>query len=174
MINPIKRIILGKYLNFRIKMLASQERAFDFSSELIKVKKVLVILPSQNEYTEPIQGFVKKLNDVFPKAGISTFVRSSLRNEDISWLGVPNEQYLKIIRDEQFDLVVDANNEQDKVCSYLCALSGAPMRLNLAAGEYDLIYNLHFRSPPEKNLEERLTNIISYFEFLKKHSKGGK
>ncbi|KAA3615033.1 MAG: hypothetical protein D8M58_11315 [Calditrichaeota bacterium] len=168
MSNPIKKIILGKYLSFRLKMLLSQERAYDFSSELNKVKKALVILPAQNEYSEPFQVFVKKLNTVFPNANISTFVSSSLRKTDMSWLGVPNEQYLKIIRDEQFDLVIDANDEQDKICSYLCALSGAPMRLNLASGEYDSIYNLHFRTAADKKMDDRLVNIVSYFEHLKK------
>jgi len=174
LIKPIKKVILGKYLNFRIKMLVSQERAYDFSSELNNVKKVLVILPALNEYTEPNQAFVNKLNKVFPDASISTFVSSTLRKDDMSWLGVPNEHYLKIIREEQFDLVVDVNHKQDKVCSYLCALSGAPMRLNLASGEYDSIYNLHFRSSSDKKIEERLVNIVSYFEFLKNQSKGEK
>ncbi len=155
-------------------MLINQERAYDFSSELSKVKKVLVILPAQNEYTAPIQTFVKKLNRVFPEARISTFVSSTLRKEDIGWLGVPNEQYLKIIRDEQFDLVLDVNIDQDKVCSYLCALSGAPMRLNLSSGEFDSVYNLHFRSSSEKKLEERLANILSYLEYLLKQNKGGR
>ena len=172
MINLVKKAILGKFLNFRLKMMTNQERTYDFSFELNKVEKVLVILSAQDEYSEPIQTFIKKLNSVFPKARISTFVSSSLRKEDLNWLGIPNEQYLKIIRDEQFDLVIDANGEQDKVGSYLCALSGAPMRLNLASGEYDSIYNLHFRSSSEKKLEERLANILSYFEFLKKN-KGG-
>jgi Family of unknown function (DUF6913) len=172
--NPIKKAALNQFLNFRLKMLAGQERAYDFSSELKKVGKALVILPAQNEFTEPVQVFIKRLMDIFPKARISTFVSSTLRKEDLSWLGVPSDKYLKIIRDELFDLVVDVNIEQDKVCSYLCALSGAPMRLNLASGDYDSIYNLHFRTSPEKKFEERLTNIVSYLEFLKKQDKGGK
>lgn len=147
-------------------MLNSHDRAFDFASELKKTEKILVILPSRQEYTETMQNFVKKLSGLFKAARVSTFVSSSLRKEDLSWLGVPNEHYLKLIRDEQFDLVIDVNTMQDKICAYLCALSGAPMRLNLSAGQYDNIYNLHFRTSSEKTLDERLQHIVSSFILL--------
>jgi hypothetical protein len=165
--NPLKNILLTKFLNFRLKILQGQERIYDFSSELKKVEKILVILPSTEEYTSTMQNFVKRLAEIFEKARVSTFISSSLRKTDISWLGVPNEQYLKIIRDEHFDLVVDVNINQDRICAYICALSGAPMRLNLASGEYDFVYNLQFRANLQKQLDEQLNNIISYFIFLK-------
>ena len=75
---PIKKMILGKYLNFRLKLLANQERTYDFAAELNQVKKILVILPALNEYTEPNQIFVKSLSSVFQDARISTFVSSTL------------------------------------------------------------------------------------------------
>ena len=87
----------------------------------------------------------------------------------MNWLGVPNDSYLKVIRDEQFDLVVDINTKQDKISSYLCALSGAPMRVNLTSGDFDHLYNLHFRIKDiHKSIDERLQNMISYLEFLLK------
>ena len=169
MSNPIKNVILGKYVNFRLKLLQGHERVYDFSTELKKVHKILVILPSDQEYSPTMQGFIKKLSEKFNRAHVSTFVSSSLRKSDIGWLGLPNEQYLKIIRDEQFDFVVDVNPQQDRICTYLCALSGAPMRLNLTSGNYDNVYNLHFRSMENKNIDERLNNILSYLSFLMKN-----
>ena len=156
-----------KFLDFHFKKIQEQETIYNFSLELKKVKKILVILPSEDEYAVNIQSFVKRLTEIFEKTRVSTFVNSTLRKTDISWLGVPNEQYLKSIQDEQFDLVVDINIVQDRICAYLCALSGASMRLNLAPGEYDYIYNLQFRADPQKQLNEQLNNIISYFVFLK-------
>jgi hypothetical protein len=167
--NIIKNAFLHKYLNFRLKLLQKHDRAYNFATELKNVQKILVILPTDQEYTQYIQNFVKNLGDQFKQAKISTFVSSTLRKTDLSWLGLPNEQYLNIIREENFDLVVDVNTEQDQICSYLCALSGAPMRLNLASGNYDTIYNLHFRSSPNKNLDEKLNNVISYLTHLIKN-----
>ena len=167
MIARVKESVLGKIINFRLKMIAQQDRAYDFSEQLGKTEKILIIIPSGNEYSVTMQNFIKKIGHIFKKSKVSTFVNSSLRKNDLNWLGVPNDSYLKVIRDEQFDLVVDINTKQDKISSYLCALSGAPMRLNLTSGDFDHLYNLHFRIKDiSKSLEERLQNMISYLEFL--------
>jgi len=148
-------------------MISRQDRTYDFSEQLGKTEKILIIIPSGNEYSETIQNFIKQIGHVFKNAKVSTFVNSSLRKNDFNWLGVPNDKYLRVVRDEQFDLVVDINTKQDKVSSYLCALSGAPMRINLASGDFDHLYNLHFRIKDiSKSIEERLQNMISYLEFL--------
>jgi len=166
-ITKIKETVLGKIINFRLKMISRQDTTYNFSEQLSKTEKILIILPSGSEYSETMQNFIKKMGEVFRKARVSTFVNSSLRKNDLNWLGVPNEHYLKIIRDEQFDLVVDINTKQDKISSYLCALSGAPLRVNLASGDFDHLYNLHFRMKDiGKSIDERLQNMISYLDFL--------
>lgn len=166
MSNPIKKIALKKYLNYKLKNLYKNERAYDFAFELKKVEKVLVILPPNEEYSTKMQNFIKQIGTLFPKARVSTFVTSSLRKEDMSWLNVPNEKYLKVIRDEQFDLVLDMNLKQETVASYLCALSGAPMRINLASGAYDGVYNMHFRTKQTENIDNQLKNIHAYLQHL--------
>lgn len=148
-------------------MFLGNERPLVFSSEMQRVKKILVITPFGEELSDTFQNFLKKVVTVFNGSRVSTFDKSSLRKEDFSWLGLPNEQYLKIFKDEHFDLVVDLNTTQDNACSYLAALSGAPMRLNLDSGKNDFIYNLHIKSSDGKNISERLDSIISYFKFLK-------
>jgi len=153
-------------MNFKVKILLANERPVDFSHELQRVKKVLVITPSGEELSDVFQNFLKKIVEVFSGSRVSTFDKMCLRKEDLSWLGLPNERYLKIFKDETFDLVVDLNTKQDNACSYLAALSGAPMRLNLDSGKNDFIYNLHIKSSTEKKIEERLNSIISYFKFL--------
>ena len=168
MISRVKESILGKIINIRLKMISQQDRTYDFSHQLNKTEKILIIIPAGNEYSETMQSFIKQIGHTFNNARVSTFVNSSLRKNDLNWLGVPNDKYLKVIRDELFDLVVDVNLKQDKISSYLCALSGAPMRINLSSGDFDHLYNLHFRAKDanSKSLEERLYNIISYLDFL--------
>ena len=167
MISKIKQSVLDKIINFRLKVISKQDRAYDFSEQLAKTKNILIIIPAGNEYSELMQSFTQRIGRLFKVARVSTFVNSSLRKEDLNWLGVPNEKYLRIIRDEQFDLVLDINTKQDTISSYLCALSGAPMRINLTSGEFDHLYNLHFRvKDASKSTDERLQNIVSYLEFL--------
>jgi hypothetical protein len=166
-ISKIKESVLGKIINLRLKIISQKDQAYNFSEQLSKTQKILIIIPTGSEYTETMQSFTKRIGQLFSNARVSTFVNSSLRKNDLNWLGVPNESYLKVIRDEQFDLVVDVNTRQDKISSYLCALSGAPLRINLTSGAYDHLYNLHFRiKDSSKSNEQRLNNMISYLEFL--------
>jgi len=168
MINMVKKAILKRFLDLRLKLLVSNQRVYDFSREIRKVEKILIILPSGKEYEAVMQDFVSSISALFPRARTSTFLRSSLRKSDLSWLGLPNERYLKIIRDEQFDLIIDGNTYTDSICAYLCALSGAPLRLNLTSGPYDAIYNLHMRSRQDKPVAYRLELIKQYLKTLQK------
>jgi len=168
MINLLKKTLLKRYLEFRLKLLITNQRVYNFSQEIKKVEKIMIILPDGNEYDSVVQDFVSAINALFPKARTSTFLRSSLRKDDLSWLGLPNEKYLKLIRDEKFDLIIDSNTYTDSICTYLCALSGAPLRLNLTSGPYDAIYNLHVRSHDEKPLAHRLDLIKQYLHTLQK------
>ena len=163
----MKQVVMNQVVNFRLKMFHKYERAYNFIEEVNKVKKILIILSANDEYSSTVQQFIKEIGRTFKRASVSTFDSNSLRKSDLSWFGVPNERYLNIIREEGFDLVIDANIVQDKVCSYLCALSGAQLRLNLSSGHYDHIYNLHFRSDRDKPVPNRLQNIVAYFEHLR-------
>lgn len=165
-------MLMNQVVNFRLKMFHKYELTYDFFKEVNEVKKILIILPANDEYKEHMQQFIKDVSQTFNKSSVSTFARSTLRKTDLSWFGVPNEKYLKIIREEGFDLVIDANINQDKLCSYLSALSGAQLRLNLSSGNYDHIYNLHFRSDQQKPVPNRLQNIVAYFEHLRNKSRG--
>lgn len=169
--NPVKIFLLNQVVNFRLKMFHKYERTYDFIEEVKKVKKILIILPANDEYSNQLQKFIKEINQTFNKSSISTFATSTLRKNDLIWFGVPNEKYLNLIREEGFDLVIDANIVQDKVCSYLCALSGAQLRLNLSSGPYDHIYNLHFRTGLDKPIPNRLSNIVTYLYHLKNKTK---
>ncbi|HED10080.1 MAG TPA: hypothetical protein ENJ10_05295 [Caldithrix abyssi] len=157
--NPLKELFLKRYLNLRLKLIRHGERAYNFADELKKVKNILVLLPVGHEYEEATQDFLKQLGAIFPQGRVSTFVKSTLRKSDLNWMGVPNDTYLKVIQDGQIDLVIDLNQPQDRIVSYLVALSGAPLRLNLAEGEWDDNYNLHFRLPAGASPKQQLAHI---------------
>ncbi len=164
--NPVKELFLKRYINLRLKMIRHGERACNFADELKKVKNILVLLPAGHEYEEQFQRFIKRLGEVFPGSRVSTFVKSTLRKTDLNWLGVPTDAYLKLIQEGQLDLVIDLNRPQDRLVSYLVALSGAPLRLNLAEGEWDENYNLHFRPPAGVSGEEQLAYIARQLQRL--------
>ncbi|MGD9486666.1 MAG: hypothetical protein AB7W47_01465 [Calditrichaceae bacterium] len=167
MIEHVKSLILEKYLEFRFRKIKNSDELYDFPKMIQNVTHIFVILSAERDLEKENQEFLSSLYKIFSEARISTFERSSLRKEDMNRLGVPNDQYLKNIQDEKFDLVIDLNVKQDKICSYLTALSGASMRLNLTSGRYDHIYNLHIRGGRENTPTRQFGNILTYLKSLR-------
>jgi len=80
----------------------------------------------------------------------------------MNWLGVPGKEYLKNIREEDFDLLIDLNDQQDRVCTYLCALSNASMRIHFSEGKFDKIYNLQIRTDINTSLNTKIRTLLNY------------
>lgn len=162
----LKKILLEKYLDWRLNFFKNDDAIRNFPEDIRKIKNILIIAPLEIENSESFRNFTSGLYEIFENARVSTFQKESLRSTDRNWLGVPNEEYLLQLKQDQFDLVIDLNLNQDKICAYLGALSGAPVRLNLSSGKYDHVYNLHFRVEKSKSLNEKYTNILNYLKSL--------
>ncbi|MBN2426454.1 MAG: hypothetical protein JXR46_06345 [Calditrichaceae bacterium] len=171
MIDKIKKIILEKYLEVRLKLITDKTDAYNFPALINNLKNALIILPQHTE--KFIHEFPSRLYSAFPGINISTFDISGLRKSDCNWLGVPHVHYLDQVRDGNFDMVIDLNLIPDKICSYITAFSGALIKINLVSGPYDHIYNLQIKSAENKSIPEKLENIIKYLYVLKKSDQSG-
>jgi len=160
-------MMLESYLNLRLKYISNDDLVFDFPKHIKKIKQVLLILPPEIRDPSQHQKFVSGLADIFKNVKVNTFQRVKLKDYNQNWLGVPKTKYINQLKDREFDLIIDLNEYQDKICTYLCALSGAPVRLNLASGKYDHIYNLHFRCDQTKTIQEKYSNILNYLNSLR-------
>jgi hypothetical protein len=160
----LKAILLEKYLHFNLKSVKKEDAPCHFSEKLKTIRQILVIKPSDSINERSIQDFISKLYSVYPDVQVSTFMKSNLRPSDTNWLGVPNNNYLKNIQEVDFDMVIDLNLQHDTICSYICKLSGAPIRLNLKSGHYDNVYNLHIKSNASTSIENALQHILKYLK----------
>ena len=169
MIGRIKNIILKKYMDFRLKWFKADKQPLEFSSALKLVKNILLIAPVDHaELDEDVHHFASELYKIIENVRVSTFERSTFRPDDGNWFGLPNDSYMDNFRQENFDLVIDLNVEQDRLCTYICALSGAGLRINLTSGKYDHIYNFHIRSNESKTVSARFESILKYLRsFIK-------
>jgi len=162
--DKIKDRILDRYIAFRLRLFGKEENAINIPERIRRVKNILLVLPVGAEYNTSVQQFSSQLYRIFKGAQVSTFERSSFRKSDGNWFGLPKENYLKNFRDVKFDLVIDLNQPQDNLCTYICALSGAPLRLAIANGRYDHIYNLQIRSRYKGLMEDQLRNLLNYIQ----------
>lgn len=159
--------MLNKYLNIRLNYLKSNEDLCDYPAKIDTIKKILLILPVEcNDKTE-YRDFIVRLKEIFLKVKVSTFQIKDLRLHEQNWLGIPNERFFSELRSQAFSLIIDLNLQTNKICSYICALSEAPVRINLISGKYDHVYNLYFRSGQEKSIDDRYNLILNSLKKLK-------
>ena len=169
MLNKLKKHVLDRYLDMRLKLFNRDEDALNFPQKIRQVQSVLLLIPEGEEYSAFMQQFTSQLYGIFKRVQISTFERSSFRKSDGNWFGLPKDSYLKNFQDAEFDLIIDLNQPQDRLCAYICALSGAPLRMTWTSGDYDHIYNLQIRSS-QGLIEDQLKNLLNYLKSFMKDS----
>lgn len=160
MLATFKRIILKKYIDIRLRWFKAYGLAVELPAAIRNIHNILIISPGEKETEDDIHYFASELYNIFDPVKVSTFKRSSFRSQDGNWFGLPGDAYLDNFRQEHFDLVVDLNPEQDRLCTYICALSGGTLRINLASGRYDHIYNFHIRTDETHKLRQRLQRLL--------------
>ena len=171
MIKLVKNYLLDRLLVNRFFLAKQKNEITDYSRQLSEAKKILIILPVIHQNVQLINDFKSNLADAFPKSSISTFGITSLRKSDMNWLGVPNKEYLNKIREETFDLLIDLNEIQDRVCTYLSALSDATMRIHFSEGNFDKIYNLQIRTETAAPLNVKIQTLFNYLVKFSKTEK---
>jgi hypothetical protein len=162
LIKLIKNYLLDRLLVNRFFLSKQRNEITDYFRQLSESKKILIILPIDIQKNNLINEFKSNLADIFPKSSISTFDITSLRKSDMNWLGVPGKEYLNRIREEAFDLLIDLNEKQDRICTYLSALSNAPMRIQFSEGKFDKIYNLQIRTDLKASLNLKIQTLFNY------------
>jgi len=167
MIENLKKYILEKYLDYKLAQSKRDETMQDFAARVSSIRHILLIMPSDPASVDMFFEFASNLYPVFTDARVSTFERKSIRPEDCNWFGLPHRALLTNLAGEKVDLLIDLNTKSDKLCTYLCTLSDAPLKLNLAESFYSDHYNLHIRSRKGAHLSERLQNILKYLATLR-------
>ncbi len=163
MITYIKKLILKKYMDLRLKWFKSGENELELPASIQNVRHILLITPEDHPELElALEQFASALYKIFDNVQVSTFERSSFRPQDGNWFGLPKEEYLENFRQEKIDLVIDLNLEPDRLCTYISALSGAPLRMNLIPGAYEHVYNVQIRTHELGNAEYKMDKMLDY------------
>jgi len=167
LLNNIKQLLLDRYIDMRLRLTRQADGLLDFPRSVKSVKTVLIVFTNKLNDEHFYKQFSSGLYAIFGDIKVSAFNPGHLSADDKNWFGLPAEKHLAAVRDEHFDLVVDLNQEQDRLSTYLCAISAAPLKLNLASGRYDHVYNLHFRSSKSATASGLIKNTLNYLKTLK-------
>lgn len=151
-------------MDLRLRWFKEEDLSVELPGAVRRIKNILLISSGQKEFEEDVHNFATGLYEIFDTVQVSTFERPSFRPEDGNWFGLPLSAYLDNFRQEHFDLVLDLNPEQDRLCTYICALSGAALRMNLTSGKYDHIYNFHIRTNAAQPMKQRLQRVLDFLK----------
>ena len=165
--NPLKKALSEALLERRLKWSGRQKDLYNFADMLSDLKNILVLIPNDPTLRRDAIEFSESLYELFPEAKIRTFYKDQLKEEDINWFGIPNQNYLSNLQVRQFGLVIDLSLEPDKVYSYICANCASPLRLNLCESPYDFIYNLHIRPDISRPYKVQLNTVRNHLHGLK-------
>ena len=158
--NFFKDFLLEKLLSTRLYLMKQQTEPTDFIGKIKNVRKILVIVPRNRALEVLTRKYVARLKEAFPGSRLASLDTLSLKKTDVNWMGVPNEQFIDRFRKEKYDLLIDLNTYHDTLCSYLCSMAEADIRLHICEGRYDKIYNLHIRTDSNTSLERRYTELL--------------
>ena len=168
-------------LNSR-KAKADSER-FDFPAALHKPKQVLVCLPGTLRQLTLVKQFLPTLVELFKPAEITLLSMPGIRIADIfprkgfriltptsdqtTWSGLAKKNYLKLLQESKFDLLLDLNLEASYFTSSV--LLGFPKAVRIGRGNHlgQPFYNLEIKTKylrDERNIYRSLLETLSLFK----------
>jgi hypothetical protein len=165
--NFIKNFLLARFLNTKLYFIREKSDITNFPENFKNVKKILIILPRDRAEEVNARKYIPEFNKIFDSCRISKLDIFNLDENDKNWLGAPNKFYLSKIKNEKFDLSVDLNSSHDILCTFLTAKAGAPLRIHLAQGKFDKIYNIQIRSEFSSSLHARFKLMIGYLATMR-------
>lgn len=68
-----------------------------------------------------------------------------LSRDDVGWFRLPRKALRARIANGDFDVAIDLHRAFSITSAYLCALSGATLRVGLGSGDDSTFFNLHYR-----------------------------
>ncbi len=152
---------------------------FEFPSALNKPKQILVCLPRGFKELTLVKQFLPPLTELFKPAEITLLSMPGVRVKDIyprkgfnilspspdmvGWAGLPNKQYIRILKDCKIDLVLDLNFGYSNFISGV--LLSFPEAIRIGKGNHlgEPYYNLEIKT---KYLRDERNIYRSLFEIL--------
>lgn len=174
----VKELVAGIALNRRRGRLDSIP--FDFPAVLSKPKQVLVCLPGNLRQLTLVKQFLPGLAELFKPAEITLLSMPGIRIADIfprkgfriltptsdqtTWSGLARKNYLKLLQETRFDLLLDLNLESSNFVSSI--LLGFPGALRIGRGNHlgQPFYNLEIKTKylrDERNIYRSLIETLS-------------
>jgi hypothetical protein len=127
-----------------------KQAAWNFPSDLLKPKRVLVCLPEGLRELTLVKSFLPTINYLFKPADITLLAMPGIKVTDIyprkgvqlvtpgvdqmTWSGLPKKSFLKTLQDSKFDMLLDMSIESSDFMS--AVLLSFPHAVRIGRGNH--------------------------------------
>ncbi len=174
----IRNLVATAKLNRRKVNVHSE--ILDFPGVLTKPKQILVCLPGNLRQLTFVKQFLPTLTELFKPAEITLLSMPGIKIADIfprkgfhiltptsdqmTWSGLAKKNYLKLLQENKFDLLLDLNLESSYFTSSI--LLGFPKAVRIGRGNHlgEPFYNLEIKTKylrDERNIYRSLLETLS-------------
>lgn len=156
----------------------------DIFSTIQQAKQVLVYLPDNLEDFGVARLFVSEIRKYFSQARLTFITRNNyltllepedrkannfllLKPEHTNSVGLPGKLLVAEIKKYRSEVFIDFTHEFSLFSTFLCFLSGAPLRICLSDPKRDSFFNFQIEVGKDTKLENKYRKLINYISFRK-------
>jgi hypothetical protein len=114
------------YLKSR-KVIKQINTMLDFPVKSKEIKKVLIILPRELTHLDDATQFIQELRKSYKYWKIEIIDVDKI--DDLNLLNIPDQKIIEKIRNTNYHLVIDLNEQFDLVCAFIAIMSEANYRM---------------------------------------------
>ena len=131
-------------------------RYLEFLAEIFSTTRIYLLTPFEG------------LEKLVPEKALFNFIQ--LPEKSKRFFNFPQKRFLKKLREYQFQIALDFDLSKSILNSYLCLVSGSPLRIGLKGGLGNPYYNVELSLPPTKTTRDELYQ--AFVETLRQLVKG--
>lgn len=133
---PEKLTELYIYLKSR-KVIKQINTMLDFPVKSKEIKKVLIVLPRELNHLDDANQFIQKLRKSYKHWKIEIIDVDKINKEDLNLLNIPAQRIIKKIKNTNYHLVIDLNEQFDLICAFIAVMSEANYRMTFNSKDQD-------------------------------------
>jgi len=162
---------------FRWKVKSS---VVDFTRQLREASKLFVCMPKDKKYFEIAQATLIVLKELYPKRQFIVSADVQYTNKlkkhlskkylividesQLGFLQLPPMNIVRKVQSHKPEVALDFNTHFDLQSTYLCLISGAPVRMSFSKTKGSQFFNFQVNLNKNVDLEKRYDGIIKYLK----------
>jgi|GEM_PF-4368719 len=161
----IKNRVTDYFIQLKTKGVARKlDSTLSFPIPSDKIKKVLIILPRNLESLDRASNFVQALKKHYPKWRVELFDVDKLGKNDLNNMQLPKPEVVNKLKAANYNFVLDLNDANDQIASFITLMTEAPYRMNLNR-DGETSYNIAFQ-PQRADGAIRYESVLQYLSQL--------